>query len=154
VTGSVFMAFLHHVAAFALVAGMAVELALLRAPIDLRRARRLVAIDAVVGLAAATVVLAGVLRVLRFEKGADWYLANGAFHAKMALFVLVALLSLYPTVRFLAWRSALKRGEAPPVDDAGVARLRRVLHLELAGIVLVLLAAAAMARGTFVQEAS
>ena len=151
-TASVWMAFLHHVAAFALVACIAIELVLLRPPIDLQRARRLLAVDAVVGLAAGTVVVAGVLRVLRFDKGVDWYLSNGAFHAKMGLFVLVALLSLYPTVRFLSWRHALRRGEAPVIDDAGIARLRRVVHLELAGIVLVLLAAAAMARGTFMLE--
>ena len=151
-TGTVGMAFLHHLAAFALVAGIAIELVLLRAPIDVTRGRKLLAVDAVVGLSAGIVVVAGVLRVLYFEKGADWYLDNAAFHAKMTVFVVVALLSLYPTTRFLSWRHVLRRGDAPAIDDAGVGRLRRVIHAELVGLVLVLLAAAAMARGAWMPR--
>jgi len=35
-----------------------------------------------------------------------------------ALFVLLGLLSIYPTVKFMAWRPAVKQGQ-PPVVDAG-----------------------------------
>jgi len=57
----------------------------------------------------------------------------------MGLFVVVALLSIYPTMKFLGWRKG--------IDPAAVPAIRRVLHLELAGIVLILLCAALMARG-------
>jgi putative membrane protein len=135
-----FMAFLHHVAAFALVAALAVELSLLRGEITPAQARRLALTDAVVGMSAGTVLVVGLLRVFYFDKGASFYLHNAAFIAKMALFVAVALLSIYPTLKFLAWR---KRG----VDAAAVPAIRRVLHLELVGVVVILLCAALMARG-------
>lgn len=67
-------------------------------------------------------------------------MSHAAFIAKMALFAAVALLSVYPTLKFLSWRS-----RAP--DAASVAAIRRVLHLELVGTVLILLCAALMARG-------
>ena len=135
---SALVAFLHHVAAFALVAGIAIEFVLIREANA--NARRLAATDAVVGISAGVLLVVGVLRVMYFEKGAAFYVNNAAFIAKMALFAVVALLSVYPTLKFLSWRR-----KAP--DAAGVAAIRRVLHLELVGIVLILLCAALMARG-------
>ena len=135
------MAFLHHVAAFALVAGLAVELSLLRGEVTAAHVRRLALIDAVVGMSAGTVLVVGLLRVFYFEKGAAYYFQNGAFLAKLALFLAVAALSIYPTMKFLAWR----RGAAPEAED--VRRVRKLVHLELLGVVFILLFAALMARG-------
>lgn len=140
-------AFLHHVAAFALVAAIAIELVMLRAPIDAERARRLAAIDVAVGLSAGIVVVVGMLRVMYFEKGAAYYFSNAAFIAKLGLFVLIALLSIQPTLKFLAWKRASVRGEALDVRPETVRSLRRLLHFELAGVVVLILCAAMMARG-------
>jgi putative membrane protein len=137
---SALFAFLHHVAAFALVAGIVVEFVLIREELNPMSARRLAFADMVVGLSAGVLLVVGLLRVFYFEKGAAFYFGNAAFIAKMALFVAVALLSIYPTVKFLSWRK-----KAP--DAASVPAIRRVLHLELIGVVLILLFAALMARG-------
>ncbi|HSA90405.1 MAG TPA: DUF2214 family protein [Burkholderiales bacterium] len=137
---SAIFAFLHHLAAFAVVAAITVEFVLIRDELNARTVRRLAAADAVLGLSAGVLLVVGLLRVFYFEKGAAYYFANGAFIAKLALFVLVALLSIYPTVKFLSWRK-----RAP--DPAAVPAIRRILHLELAGVVLILLAAALMAKG-------
>ena len=137
---SAFFAFLHHIAAFTLVAGIAVQFMLIRQPLDAALARRLAGTDIVVGISAGVLLVVGMLRVQYFEKGAAFYQHNAAFIAKMALFVAVALLSIYPTLKFRSWRT-----KTP--DAAGVAAIRRVLHLELAGVVLILLCAALMARG-------
>jgi putative membrane protein len=103
-----FMAFLHHIAAFALVA-------------------------------AGVVLAVGLLRVFYFEKGAAYYFHSGTFIAKLALFALVGLLSIYPTRKFIAWRKA--------IDASSVPAIRRIIHLELVAVVLILLMAALMADG-------
>jgi putative membrane protein len=136
---SAFMAFLHHVAAFALVAALVVEFVVIRDELSPRTARRLARADLVVGLSAGVLLVVGLLRVFYFEKGSAFYLHNSAFIAKMVLFVLVALLSIYPTLKFLAWRKG--------IDPTAVPKIRRLLHLELVGVVLILLCAALMARG-------
>ena len=133
------MAFLHHVAAFTLVAALVVEFVLIRDPLTPALARRLARADMVLGISATLLAVVGLLRVFYFEKGATFYFHNAAFIAKLVLFILVALLSIYPTVKFLGWRKTL--------DPAGVPAIRRVLHLELVGVVLILLCAALMARG-------
>ena len=134
-----FMAFLHHVAAFTLVAALVVELVLIRDPLTPALARRLARADMILGMSATVLAVVGLLRVFYFEKGAAFYFHNAAFIAKLALFIAVALASIYPTVKFLRWRKAL--------DPAAMPAIRRVLHLELVGIVLILLCAALMARG-------
>ena len=146
-TMSAFMAFVHHLAAFTLAAALAVELVLVKPPIDFERARKLLLADQATGVSAGVVLVIGMLRVLYFEKGASYYFHNAAFLAKLALFVLVALLSIYPTLKFVSWRSSVKRGEAPNVDAATLSRMRTLIHFELAGIVLLILCAALMARG-------
>jgi putative membrane protein len=134
-----FMAFLHHVAAFTLVGALVVEFVLVRDPLTPALARRLARADMILGMSATVLAVVGLLRVFYFEKGAAFYFHNAAFIAKLALFIAVALASIYPTVKFLRWRKAL--------DPAAMPAIRRVVHLELVGIVLILLCAALMARG-------
>jgi putative membrane protein len=142
-----FMAFVHHAAAFALVSALAVELAMLREELDVRRARRLQVADMILGLCAGVLLVVGLLRVFYFEKGAAYYFSNLAFIAKLSLFIAIALLSVYPTLVFLSWRGAIRAGRAPSIEASRLRRVRAVLHLELAGVLGILLCAALMARG-------
>jgi putative membrane protein len=149
---SAFLAFLHHIAAFMVFATMFVEFILLKGEIDLRTAQRLLRVDAMFGMSAGLVVVVGILRVVWFEKGADYYLHSVPFILKMALFVIVGLVSIYPTVKFMSWRPALKQGQAPAVDAATLRTLRNALHAELVGVFLLILMAAMMARGIWMFE--
>jgi putative membrane protein len=144
---SALFAFLHHVAAFVVFAALMIEFILVRNEINLRSAQQLLRTDAMLGMSASLVLVIGILRVIYFEKGSDYYLHSAPFFAKVSVFVLVALLSIYPTVKFMGWRTAIRQGKAPVVDAATLKSLRTVLHLELVGIVVVILMAALMARG-------
>ena len=146
----VLFAFLHHLAAFTLVAAIALEFVLLRGELTAWSARRLQVADMVLGIAATVLLLAGLARVFWFEKGATYYFHNHAFLGKFSLFILVALLSIVPTVEFLSWRKAVKAGQVPVVAAARLRRVRMIVHIELAAIVLILLFAAMMAKGGWV----
>jgi putative membrane protein len=140
-------AFLHHVAAFALVAGLAIEFVLIRDELTVRRARSLQLADAAIGASATVVLVVGFLRVFYFEKGAAYYFHSLPFIAKLSLFVIIALASIYPTIEFLSWSKALKRGEVPSVSPRKLRAIRAIIHGELACIVLLILCAALMAKG-------
>jgi putative membrane protein len=122
-----------------MVAALVVAFVLIRGELDSVLARRLARADMVYGLSAMALLVIGLLRVFYFEKGAAYYFHNAAFIAKLALFLLVAVLSIYPTVKFISWRKG--------IDAAALPAIRRILHLELVGIVLILLFAALMADG-------
>ena len=144
---SVFLAFLHHLAAFALVGTLAIEFVLIRGELGVRSARRLQLTDMVFGMSSGVVLLVGLLRVFYFEKGASYYFHSWPFLAKLVLFLGVGLASIPPTLEFLSWRSVLRQGQAPVLSEARRRRLQRLMHYELAGVALILACAVLMARG-------
>jgi putative membrane protein len=144
---TVLFAFLHHLTAFTLVACLAIELVLLRQELTLANARRLMVIDAVLGAAATILLVVGLMRVFYFEKGPDYYWSSHAFLTKFSVFIAVAILSAIPTVEFLSWRKAVKAGQVPPVKPQKLVMLRKLIHGELLGIVIILFCAALMAKG-------
>lgn len=143
----VLVAFGHYFAFFALTAAIVVTLTLLSESMTLEAARRIRRADRIAGLAALLLLVFGTLRVLYFEKGGAYYLDNLFFQVKFALFLLAALISIYPTTRFFGWRHDLARDTAPLLNATEVKRLRRALHWELILIGAILFCASLMARG-------
>jgi putative membrane protein len=144
---SALFAFLHHTAAFMVFAALAVEWVLIRNELTLASARSIARADIVYGVAAGTVLIVGFLRVHFFEKGSEYYYHSAPFITKLTLFLLIGLVSIYPTIVFLKWGKPLKEGRLPQVPPEQLRKLRVILHLEQVGIVMMLLAAALMARG-------
>jgi putative membrane protein len=147
---STLFAFLHHLCAFTLVSAVAIEFMLIRGELTLASARRLRVVDIVLGIAAGTLLVVGLLRVFFFEKGTDYYLHSHAFHLKLTLFIVVGLLSIIPTREFLSWSVALRAGQVPVISAPKLKRVTMVIHSELLAIVIILLCAAIMARGGWV----
>lgn len=144
---SAIFAFLHHLAAFTMVSALAVEFVLIRGDLTLRSALTIQRADILYGISATILVIVGFLRVFYFEKGAAYYFSSGAFIAKISLFALVGLISLPPTFEFLKWRKATAQGAVPALEPNRLAHIRRLIHIELAGVAFILLCAALMARG-------
>jgi putative membrane protein len=103
--------------------------------------------DLLYGLSAGFILIVGLLRVFYFEKGAAYYSQNWFFWTKMAGFALAALLSIYPTIRFVSWRKFFARNQVPQISDLEVRRIKMIMRLELLAIVIILFSAAMMARG-------
>jgi putative membrane protein len=141
------LASLHHLGIFTLAATIAAELAILTIAIDARSIARLAKIDTGYGLAAAFVIVAGIARVIWGAKGYEYYIANHIFWTKMALFLIVGLLSIAPTRRYIAWRRQLRADAVFRPAASEVARMRRYLWAEAAFFLAIPVAAAAMARG-------
>jgi len=141
------LACLHHIAVFSLAGVLAAELALISVELRAQSIQRIVAIDLWYGIIAGAVVVFGVVRVIWGAKGYQYYVANSVFWMKMALFVAVGLLSIAPTLRYLAWGRDLKANVAFLPPAAEVARVRMYLWLEAALFLCIPIAAAAMARG-------
>ncbi|HCK67330.1 MAG TPA: DUF2214 domain-containing protein [Anaerolineae bacterium] len=141
------MATLHHIAAFAVTATLVYEFVAFRKNLTVHEARRVLHVDTAYGISAAVVIIAGLLRVFYFEKGSAFYLNNTMYWIKMGLFIIAGLISIYPTVRFLKWRTNLKEDKAPEFSDDEYKKIRLFVHLELVCILLILLVAPMMARG-------
>jgi putative membrane protein len=145
-TATVTLAFLHHAAAFLIVAVLMVELVLMKGELTLTSARSLVRMDTVYGIAAAVLLAVGFARVFYTEKGGYYYLHSGTFIAKLVLFLIVGLLSIYPTLEFLSWRKTLKQGQTPSLAADKRRKIRLMLHIELTLLFVIMLLAVMMAR--------
>lgn len=108
--------------------------------------RRVFAADNAWGIAALLWIGTGLWRLLGgLEKGAAYYLGSSAFHAKMGLLGAILLLEIFPMVTLIQWRTRARRGWSV---EPGRARVIRLISMIQAGLtVLMVLAAAAMARG-------
>jgi putative membrane protein len=137
------LAILHHLLVFSLAGLLAAELALIRPGLSGPGLGLLGRIDGAYGGVAVAVIVVGVCRVIFGLKGWEYYVANHAFWGKMVAFVIVGLLSIRPTMRILAWR----RSGANVVPDSEVLAVRGWIKGEIFFLALVLVFAAAMARG-------
>ena len=132
----------HFLGLAAFVAALAVELALFNRRVDGRTARRLAVADLVYGLAAALVIATGLLKVFAGDKPAAYYGHNALFHVKMTVFLLVFLMSIYPTMQFIRNRRA---ADSEIVEYPAV--VGTLVRIELAVTTLLPLLAVMMARG-------
>jgi putative membrane protein len=143
---SAIFAFLHFLAVFGIFATVFFEWQTMSRAPTYAEARRIQLCDLWYGIFAGLVLAVGFLRVFYFEKGMAFYFASPFFHAKMTLFVMAGLLSIYPTVRFIKWRAQTRQGLAPIVSSADYKRIMVVLRVELALLLGVALCASLMAR--------
>jgi putative membrane protein len=131
-----------------LTAGMlAAELVVCRGPLGAEHARRLARLDLVYFACAMLVLASGLARLYLGAKGAAFYLGNPVFHIKVGLFILVGVLSIPPTLRFIRWRKQLAAVPGTSIGADEVKRAARFVHLELGLLLLIPFFAALMARG-------
>src|SRR5215216_488117 len=141
------MAFLHHIFAFTLTACLVYEFIAYQKNMGIAEIRRMQRVDLAYGISAGLLLVVGLLRVFFFEKGPNFYLHNPFFWVKMTAFVLVALLSLDPTIRYIRWNRTLQQNKVPEILESEYKRTRILLWLEVIGVVVILFAAPMMARG-------
>jgi putative membrane protein len=136
------LASVHHLFVFALVAVLFAELVLISGVADAARMRQLGRLDSKYGLLSMGVIAAGFLRAVYGTKGWSYYLHNHLFWLKIGLFIVVGLLSIVPTVRFIRWRK-----ESTLPDVSALQATRQWILMEVAVLALIPIAAILMARG-------
>jgi putative membrane protein len=137
----------HFILIFALVGILGAEAALVRQGMDGMQASRVAVLDRFYGAAAGLLLVAGFLRVFYGARGADFYLHNPVFWAKIAVFALIGVLSIPPTVRFIVWHGRARKepGFQPAADE--VRGVQRLIVAQAAVLAVIPVLAGLMARG-------
>lgn len=143
---AVLLPWLHYLAVLFFVGAAVAELYLLKLAGIGEAVRLLPRVDRLYGATALLVFITGLARVYHGGKGPDFYWSNGMFHGVIGLFVLAALASILPTVRFMRWRKAVDgAGTLPAAGEVRSTRL--LLHAQLAAIAVIALLITAVAKG-------
>lgn len=142
-TTEIFLRYIHFISIFAIAATLVSEHLLLRPVLKRRDLVKIARIDGVYGLAVVTLLAAGLTLWLgSFGKPAEYYNKNWVFHTKIALFTIVGLLSIYPTVFFL------KNRKGDPEQEVAVpAAIVWMVRVEILILFIIPLLAGLMARG-------
>ena len=137
----VLVRYLHFVGIIMLGATLVAEHILLSVDTSPKKFKRLALIDGLFGASAVMVLAAGLLLWFVVGKPSVFYSHNWIFHAKLTVFVIIALLSIYPTLFFL-------RNRQKAADEVVVPRkLVMIIRIELTLLLLLPLLAALMAHG-------
>ncbi len=139
--------YFHFLGIMALMGSLITEHLILKPGINNTQIKQLAVIDLVYGIAAVVVLATGLLRWFVYGKGSDYYLSNPFFHTKLTLFAIVAILSIWPTIRFLRWRKQVKNGESPEISDKLVKNTLMFIRIELLLVAIIPLLAVLVARG-------
>jgi putative membrane protein len=136
------LAIVHHFLVFGLFGILFAQFIAVRPGMSNIAVARVASIDLWYGLFAGAAVVIGLCRAIYAAKGWGYYSHNAFFWAKLGSFAAIGLLSIPPTLAFIRWR----RSNMAP-DEAAVRKTRLYLHVELTLFAVVLVCAAAMARG-------
>ncbi len=144
---SALFAFLHFVAVFGIFCTVFLEWQTISSKPSYADARRIQLCDLWYGIFATIVLVVGFMRVYLFEKGHAFYVASPFYYVKLTLFILVGLISIYPTVRFIKWRAQTNVGQAPDLSMQEYRQILNILRAEMLLLLGVAICASLMARG-------
>jgi putative membrane protein len=121
------LAWLHFLCIFTLVGALVAELVLYRREMNLVRLTQLQRIDSLYGISAGLVIISGVLRVTLGLKGASFYMHSSIFWTKMGFFLVVALLSIPPTIHYLRLKRTVDASGMVSVPEGSYRNMWAVL---------------------------
>lgn len=93
--------YLHFIAVFAIVGAIVAEQFMISKSMTRKQIKTIAIVDGIYGLGAILVLVGGLLLWFWVGKPADFYTKNWLFHTKLTLFVVLGILSAYPTIFFL-----------------------------------------------------
>jgi len=138
-------AVIHFFTIFILVSALATQFGLLSIELTPDILRILRRADLAYGLSAAAALATGAMRI-ETAKGWHYYLHNEFFLAKATLFLLVAAVSVPPTVAYLRWGKRARDGSTI-ASSAERSRMRTFVFIELSILCVLVPCAVLMARG-------
>jgi putative membrane protein len=144
----IIVAWIHYVAIMLMIASLLGEHLLLKRAMAAAEAKTVQRLDIVYGASAALVLVTGIIRMF-LEKGVAYYNHHVAFHILFGIFVIAALLSIYPTMIFLRWRSETSVGRGQQLAQDQFRKLQMILRVEMTLLLLAPFFATWMAHGEF-----
>ena len=141
------LAYLHYAAIIVLFSFLTVQAMLLRTLPDAHIVRLLGRADIWAAAGAGATLVTGFLRAGFGAKGGDFYFNAWPIYVKIALFVIVGLMTIKPTLAYIRWRKAFEQDAKWTVPAAEHATIRRTVMAEVHIGALIPIFAVIMARG-------
>ena len=140
-------AYIHYLGIILCFAALLFERLKLKVNLNRNEVIAIIVADVVYGIAGLAILITGILRVNYFGQGSQFYTSNPIFWVKVGLYIIVGLLSLYPTITYILWAIPLSKNKLPTISEKIVKRFKFIITTELFGFATIPLFATLMARG-------
>lgn len=97
----IFFRYLHFIGIMSLASTLVMQHLILSSQVTKEQLKKIAFIDIIYAISAGLTLIAGLSLWLWVGKDASFYSTNWVFHLKLSIFVLIALLSIYPTIFFI-----------------------------------------------------
>ena len=141
------LSYLHLLAILTMVVFISSEAALCRVQwLNAAVVERLAKADLVYGVAAVAVLASGIARTWWGVKGTGWYWTNPLLHVKLTLFIVIGVVSIFPTLTYFRWRKTVRASGALPAE-AEIRKTRKRVMVQAHLLAVIPLVAVFLARG-------
>ena len=147
ISKSAFVAYIHYVGIILCFGSLLFERIILKTNLNKQETIGMIIADSIYGIAGLAILITGILRVKYFGQGGEFYTSNPIFWIKVSLYIVVGLLSLYPTITYILWAIPLSKNRLPNISEQLVNRFRLIITTELIGFAIIPFFATLMARG-------
>jgi len=144
---SALVAYVHYLGIILCFGALLYERIFLKVDLNRKEVVNMIVADVIYGIAGLAILITGILRVRYFGQGGEFYLSNPIFWFKVSLYIVIGLLSLYPTTTYILWAIPLSKNELPIISDNIVKRFKFIISTELICFAIIPFFATLMARG-------
>lgn len=139
----IFIRYLHFISIFAIVSAIVAQHLLLKEQMSRKEILRLARLDTIYGIAAIVLLIAGMTLWFGVGKPAEFYSKNWVFHLKLGLYLVLGLLSIYPSLFFRRNKQGEDLEELVNIPP----RIKMMIRLELVILLIMPFLAGIMAKG-------
>ena len=147
VSMSALVAYIHYLGIILCFGALIFERIILKINLSKNETISIIIADAIYGIAGLAILITGILRVKYYGQGGDFYTSNPIFWLKVTLYIIVGLISLYPTITYILWAIPLSKNKLPVISENLVKRFKLIIMTELVGFAVIPFFATLMSRG-------
>jgi putative membrane protein len=144
----VFLPYIHFIGIMVLMGALITEHLTLKPGILKQQIKSLAGVNLIYWIAIILVLASGLLRWLVFDpKGVDFFSKNPLFHIKLTVFFIMAIISIFPTIKLRKWNKQARQGNHLDVSDRDIKKQLMFIRIELLLLAIMPLLAVMVALG-------
>tara|TARA_Y100001933_G_scaffold136967_1_gene136055 strand:- start:1016 stop:1507 length:492 start_codon:yes stop_codon:yes gene_type:complete len=147
VPASALVAYVHYLGIILCFGALIFERITLKINLSKNETISIIIADVIYGIAGLAILITGILRVKYYGQGGGFYTSNPIFWVKVSLYILIGILSLYPTITYVLWAIPLSKNKLPVISENLVNRFKLIIMTELVGFAVIPFFATLMSRG-------
>ena len=147
VYASSLVAYVHYLGIILCFGALIFERIILKINLNKNETISIIIADVIYGIAGLAILITGILRVKYYGQGGEFYTSNPIFWVKVSLYILIGLISLYPTTTYILWAIPLSKNKLPIISENLVKRFKLIILTELVGFAVIPFFATLMSRG-------